>query len=195
MKKNFETNFFQSLLSMVLGIILYFIFYLPLELLLTEFFFIVPKINPLINTFVLLFFLLITNLFNWKKIINNRKKLVILSGLITIAFIFYGIFHQIKLDREYLPKIYKINHDWIIQGQTVEITGTNFGQTFRKGKIIVDEMEFLVKDWSEDKIIAEAPVPSKEGNFYLYIETKDGGKSNLLPLEVKDPDYLKKYLK
>jgi hypothetical protein len=115
--------------------------------------------------------------------------------LAIFAFSVYSIYHRIKLNREYLPKIYKIDYDWIIQGQTIEIKGVNLGPIFKKGKIMVDGMEFLAKYWDENKIIAEAPVPSKEGYFYLYIETKDGKKSNSLPLEIKDPNYLRKYLK
>jgi len=195
MNINYKNNFLQSLLSLVVGLILFIFFYLPLELLLTEFLFIIPKINPWINTIVLLLFILIANLFNFKKIVNNSKKLIASLILIIVVFNFYNIYYRVKLNREYLPKIYKINYDWIIQGQTIKITGVNFGPNFKKGEIIVNGMEFLVKDWEENSILAEAPVPSKKGYFYIYVKTKDGKISNQIPLEIKDPDYLKEYLK
>ena len=182
-------------LSAVVGLGLYFALYLPLELFLTEFWFITPKINPWINTGVLLFFLLVANLFAWEKIVNKKGRLIILVALVVFSFAFYGFYHHIKLTREYLPKIYQVRPSWVIQGQPLEIKGVNFGPTFKKGKIIVDGMEFLVDSWTENKIVAEAPVPCKTGYFYLYLETKEGKKSNLWPFEVKDPNYLKRYLR
>jgi len=195
MEENFKINFSTYFFSAILGLSLYFLLFLPIEFFLTEVLFVVPKINPWINTGVLLFFLLIANLFNWQKIINKRKKLIVLLILGVVAFIFYGVYHHIKLNREYLPKIYQVKPSWVIQGQSIEIKGVNFGPTFKKGKVIVDSMEFLVKNWSENQVTAEAPVPSKEGHFYLYVETKEGRKSNLFPFEVKNPDYLKRYLR
>lgn len=195
MEKNFKINFFQYLFSAIFGLSLYFLLYLPLELLLTEFFFIIPKINPWINTGILLFFLLTVNLFNWDIIINNRKKLISLLVLVIVAFSFYGIYHQIKLDREYLPKIYQVKPSWAIQGQPIEIKGINFGPIWKRGEVAIEGMKFLVKDWSENKIMIEAPAPAIVGHFYLYVKTKEGKISNLLPIEIKDPSELLKYLR
>jgi len=194
MEKNLIMNFLPQLFSAIFSLSLYFLFYLPLELLLTEFLFIIPKINPYVNAFILFFFLLFANLFDWGKIVHNRKKLIALSLLIAISFSVYGIYRHVKIEREHLPKIYQINLLWIIQGQLIEIRGTNFGATFKKGEVTVDGIKFLVKDWSENKIIAEAPVPDIKGHFYLSIKTKDNKISNQLLIEIKDPDYLKKYL-
>ena len=195
MKENFKIIFFQYLFSAIFGLSLYFLLFLPVEFLLTEVLFIVPRINPWINTGLLLFFLLTANLFDWGKIINKRRKLIVLLIIVVISFSFYGVYRRAKLNLEYLPKIYQVKPVWIIQGQLVEIKGVNFGPVWKKGKVVVDGMDFLVKDWNENKIIAEAPVPSKEGHFLLFIETKEGRVSNTLTLEIKDPDYLKRYLR
>jgi len=195
MKENFKIIFFQYLFSAIFGLSLYFLLFLPVEFLLTEVLFIVPRINPWINTGLLLFFLLTANLFDWGKIINKRRKLIVLLIIVVISFSFYGVYRRAKLNLEYLPKIYQVKPVWIIQGQLVEIKGVNFGPVWKKGKVVVDGMDFLVKDWNENKIIAEAPVPSKEGHFLLFIETKEGRVSNTLTLEIKDTDYLKRYLR
>ena len=195
MKKNFKDNFFHCLFSAIFGLSLYFLLFLPVEFLLTEVLFVVPRINPWINITLLLFFLLMANLFDWGKIIKKRKKLIVLLIIIVVSFSFYGVYHRAKLSLEYLPKIYQIKPAWIIQGQLVEIKGVNFGPVWKKGKVVVDGMDFRIKDWGENRIIAEAPVPSKEGHFLLFIETKEGRVSNTLTLEIKDPDYLKRYLR
>lgn len=195
MEKQLKISFLPYFLAALLAITIYFLIYLPLELLLSEFLFVAPSINPWVNTGVLLFFLLIANLFKWEKIIDSRKKLTTLLALFAVAFVFYDIYHQEKLNREFFPKIFQVKPSWVIQGQLIEIKGVNFGPIFKKGKVMVNGMEFLVKDWGEQRIVAETPVPNKDGNFYLYIETKDGKNSNSLPLEVKNPDYLKIYLK
>jgi len=193
MDKKFKINFSSHLFFVSFGLSLYFLFYLPLELLLTEFFFVIPKINSWTNTGVLLLFLLTVNLFDWEKIINNRKKLTASLLLIAISFIFYGVYHQIKINREYLPKIYHIKPSWVIQGQLVKIEGVNFGPVWKKGKVVVDGMDFLVKDWSENRIIAETPVSSKVGSFHIFIKTKEGKLSNSRTLEFKDPGGLLKH--
>ena len=195
MKENFKIIFFQYLFSAIFGLSLYFLLFLPVEFLLTEVLFIVPRINPWINTGLLLFFLLTANLFDWGKIINKRRKLIVLLIIVVISFSFYGVYRRAKLNLEYLPKIYQVKPVWIIQGQLVEIKGVNFGPVWKKGKVVVDGMDFRIKDWGENRIIAEAPVPSKEGHFLLFIETKQGRVSNTLTLEIKDPNYLKKYLR
>jgi len=195
MEKSLKINFFQYLFYAIFGLSLYFLFYLPLELLLTDFFFVLPKVNSWINTGLLLFFLLIANLFDLRGVIRDRKKIITLLFLVVVSLIFYNVYYQIKLDREYLPKIYQVKPSWVIQGQPIEIKGTNLGMVFQKGEVMVDGMEFLVKDWSENRVIVEAPVPSRVGNFNIFIKTKDGRTSNFLHLEIKDPNELLKYLR
>jgi len=193
MEKNLKIDLTRPFLSVILGLSLYFLIYLPIEFLLTEVFFVTPKINSLINTAVLLFFITLTNLFNL-KVNKNKLKTIALLILFFVSLIFYTVYHKEKLNREYLPKIYRTEPSWIIQGQSLKISGINFGRSFEEGKIMVGEMEFLVKYWSENKIIAEAPVPSKEGFLNLSIKTDYGEVSNVVVIEIKNPDYLKRYL-
>jgi len=133
MKENFKINFFQYLFSAIFGLSLYFLFFLPVEFLLTEVLFVVPRINPWINTSLLLFFLLMVSLFDWGKIINKRRKLMVLLIIVVVSFSFYSVYHRAKLNLEYLPKIYQVKPAWIIQGQLVEIKGVNFGPVSRIG--------------------------------------------------------------
>lgn len=190
MEKNFLNNIWQYVFTALIGLSLYFILFLPLEYYLTEIQFSVSKVPPIINTGILFLFLLITNLFNFKNILNGKGKIIISTLLISFSFIYYGYYHQIKLSREYLPKINKISPSRFIQGEIIEIDGTNFGPIYDKGKVIINEKEFIVKDWSDNKIILESSVPDKYGRFNLYIKTSKGKVSNSVPIEMYDPAYL-----
>lgn len=190
MKKNFLNNIWQYFFSALLGLCLYFLLYLPLEYYLTEIQFSVSKVPPIINTGILFLFLLIANLFNFKNIIKERRKTIITVLFILISFIYYGYYLQIKTKHEYDPKIINVFPTRFIQGEIIEIDGTNFGPIYDKGKVIINEKEFIAKDWSDNKIIIESSVPDKYGRFNLYIKTSKGKISNSVPIEMYDPAYL-----
>lgn len=102
------------------------------------------------------------------------------------AFVYRG-FRQEKLAREYLPKIYRVDRDWGIQAQKVKIEGVNFFPAWKKGKVVLDGEEMIVRFWDEKLIIAEQQVPTKFGQVNIYVVRKDGVKSNSFPFEIKDP--------
>jgi len=189
------SKFFQYFIPALFGLSLYFLFFLPIEFLLTEVYFVIPKINPWFSVSVLFFFLLIANLFNWKKIAEKKWGIKTFAFFVFISFVFYGFYHQEKLFREYLPKIHSVSPAWVIQGQEVKIKGVNFGRSFKKGKVSVDGMDFLIRDWSENKIVVEAPVPAKVGRSPIFVRTEDGLTSNLFSFEVKDPNELREFLR
>lgn len=191
MKIKFLNNIRQYIFSALLGLSLYFVLFLPIEYYLTEIQLSVSKVPSVINTVILFSFLLIANLFNLKNLINGRRRTVLAILFFSISFAYYGYYHQIKLSREYLPKIIKVSPTRFIQGEFIEIDGTNFGPTYNKGKVIINESEFIAKDWNDNKIIIESPVPDKFGTYYLYVKTKEGKISNQIPIEILNPDYLR----
>lgn len=191
MEKKFLNNIWQYIFSALLGLSLYFLLFLSLEYYLTEIQISVSRVHPLIHTGVLFLFLLIANLFNLKKIINRKEKTIIAILFFLTSFVYYGYYLQIKRSREYLPKIIHVHPVRFIQGEIIEINGSNFGPIFDKGKVFVNETEFITQDWSNNKIIIEAPVPDKFGHFYLYVKTNNGKVSNYIPVETYNPDDLK----
>lgn len=186
-----KTKFLNYFLSAIIGLCLYFVLYLPIEYYFTEIQLSFSKIPPLINTGVLCLFLSIANLFDFKNIIKSKGKTILLILFIFISFIYYGYYLQTKVKHEYVPKIISVYPTRFIQGQLIEIDGLNFGPIYDKGKVIINETEFIAKEWDDKKIIIEAPVPDKFGTFYLYVKTKDGKVSNQIPIEILNPNYLR----
>jgi len=186
MKIEFWNYFFSALA----GLCLFFLIYLPIEFLLTEHWYTVYKINPWLSTGVIFFFLLLSNLVNWQKLLKNQILRIFLFFLFVVAIVFYFVYNNLKIERQYLPKIYRAQPSWVIQGQLVEIQGVNFGPVWKRGKVIADGVELNIKDWNDNKIIAEAPVPGKFGHFKMVVKTYDGKISNSLPLEIRDPKEL-----
>lgn len=180
------SKYYSRLLTAVVALALYFLVFLPIEFLITEVYFVIPRIGPLVSSLILLILLLLVNLFNWEKLISLEKRKPFLI-FILFSLIVYFVYRGEKLRREYLPKIYRVKPSWVIQAQRVEIRGVNFGPTFNKGKVLFAGEPLIVKHWDENRVIAEAPVPSKIGNDYLLIETAEGNTSNRFPFEVKDP--------
>lgn len=191
MNRQLKEHLKQDCFSALLALCLYFALYLPVEFTLTEILFIVPKINPWINTVVLLLAFLLSSTFDISIILKNKllKKLFLFSFI--ALFCFYGFYREEKLKREYLPKIYKVVLSGAIQAEMVEIHGVNFGPPFKRGWILVEGMDFQIKEWSENLVIAESAVPSMFDKKPLRLKSADGKISNGYTFEVEDPSKLK----
>lgn len=185
----------KIILSTFFSLSLYFLIYSPIEFLLTEVIYFSVKINSLINSFILLLLLIFSAIFNWNKIIFNKKNIILIIFIMSFS-IFSGFFysHQKKL-REYLPKIYRVSPDLLIQGQIIEIKGINFGLYQGNGSVKIGENKLRVLNWYDDKILAEIPVMPQMGIFNILVEANNFKKSNQLEVEIKDPIYLEKYIK
>lgn len=181
------------IIAVILALSVFALIYFPLEFRITEIWLLTPKIPPLVGVIFLIFLVFAFELVNWQKLVKIKFSwLLMLEIVILIAtsiFVYREIHHQ-KLALEYLPKIYRISRDWGIQGQKVEIRGVNFFPGWKKGKVVLDGEEMLVRFWDERLIIAEQQVPSKFGKMNLYIVRKDGVASNSFPFEVRDPKEL-----
>ena len=187
MKSRIINYIFPPLLSLSLLIIIY----LPLNFKITEVWMSIPKISIFLPTIFLIIFVLFFNIFDWQKLLNRRMVLSVFLLLTFVSSIFvYGFYRDRKLSLEYLPKIYNVNQSWGIQGTLIEIRGINFWPTWKRGKVFLGDEELRVKSWEESLVIAEQPVMSKFGQFYLYIVREDGVASNKIPFEAKNPNEL-----
>jgi hypothetical protein len=88
------------------------------------------------------------------------------------------------------PKIYSLSSDWSIVGMEIEIDGKNFGSAWQVGKVKVNNFEFQIKDWTEEKIVVAQPHPPRFFSGELYVEKYNGKTSNHLPFIIRDPGEL-----
>lgn len=189
---------FLSLLRPVIAIVLsaglaisfYCLLFLPIEFLLTEIMFKVPKISQYISFSVIILMVIFFNLVNWRIFFKTRKSYFIIFLFFFFTGLFYLAYRNEKLSREYLPKIYYYNPKWGIQQVEVKIEGVSFGPVWKRGKVVLDGANMNILDWGENKIIAEIPVPEKFGQVTLSIVREDGKVSNGVPFEIKDPKVL-----
>ena len=201
---SFKKFLLLALLVIAQTIIFYFLLIIPAEYLLTEKFLVLKHISSSQKTFLLLAVFLIVFLANYfsSKIQKIGAKFwpVFLVALIVCLFVnrAYTGFYQ-RLQEE--PKIYRILSSWATVGQPKEINwsmvgmeiiidGKNFGPVWQPGEVFVDDFEFQVKEWGEEKIIVIQPHPPRFFNGSLYVQKYDGRESNRLPFTIRNPGEL-----
>jgi len=177
-------------LAAILALTIYSLVFLPVEFLATEVLLITPKISPALGLGFLGALVLGLSLVNLGKILLSGKWRWSIISLLIVSALVYGFWRHYKLAREYLPKIYQISPDFGIQAQIVEIKGVNFWPVWKRGKIILGGQEMAIKDWNEELIRAEQPVPGKFGQVELWMERNDGVNSNKVRFEIRDPGKL-----
>lgn len=155
--------------------------------------FLIAKIPSIVSVGFLIILVFVFNLIDWEKLIEIKFSWVLMVGILILVigstFVYRG-FEKEKLAREYLPKIYRVNRKWGIQSQIVEIKGVNFFPAWKKGKVIIDGQELIIRFWDEKLIIGEQQVPSKFGQMNLNVVREDGKISNNFPFEIKNPSEL-----
>ena len=181
----------KLLIAAIFALSIYNLIYLPLEFLITEIWLITPRIPSIVSSISLIILVIGFSLVNWNDKLKVKSwRLFLLTFIIISGLVYFG-YRQNKLAREYLPKIYNIAPNWGIQAQLIEIRGVNFFPIWKKGKILFNGQEMIIKSWNEELIIAEQPVPAEFGKTDLFIVRSDGIISNKLPYEVRDPSTLK----
>lgn len=191
MHLDLKKTFFCSLLPALLVLSSYFLIYLPVEFLVTEAWMITPKVSSLVSVFFLMASAAPFVFIDLKRLLEFRWRRLFLISILAVSGFVYKEYRREKLAREYLPKIYNISPSWGIQAQLIEIRGVNFFPIWKKGKILFNGQEMIIKSWNEELIIAEQPVPAGFGKTTLFIVRSDGIISNKLPFEVRDPSTLK----
>jgi len=181
----------KLLIAAIFALAVYSLIYLPLEFLITEIWLITPKIPSIVSPVLLIILAGGFSLINWNDKLKVKFYRLFLLTFIVISVLVYLGYRQNKLAREYLPKIYNITPNWGIQAQLIEIRGVNFFPIWKKGKVLFNSQEMIIKSWNEELIIAEQPVPAEFGETALFIVCSDGIISNKLPYEVRDPSTLK----
>lgn len=190
---SFKKTALSSLFIALEAIFFYLLLIIPGEYFLTEKFLVFKYIKPAVKTYILLGVFLLTFIVHqkWKKMFSWERRFWPAIVILFVAALFanraYSSFYQ-NLQR--YPKIYSLSSDWSIVGMEIVIDGKNFGPTWKKGEVRVDDFPFLIKEWSEEKIVAVQPVPKKYFLGKIYVRKADGLESNRLPFKVRDPGEL-----
>ena len=201
---SFKKFLLLALLVTAQTIIFYLLLIIPAEYLLTEKFLVLKHISSSQKTFLLLAVFLAVFLVNYfsrrVKKIGAKFWPVFFAALIVGLFVnrAYTDFYQ-RLQEE--PKIYRILSSWAVVGEPKEINwsmvgmeiiidGKNFGPAWQPGKVFVDGLEFQIKEWGEEKIIAIQPHPPRFFSGSLYVQKYDGRESNRLPFTIRNPGEL-----
>ncbi|MDD3532158.1 MAG: IPT/TIG domain-containing protein [Candidatus Shapirobacteria bacterium] len=190
---NLKKTIIFPLVVIAQTIIFYLLVIIPAEYFLTEKYLILKYIYPQQKTRVFLTIFLIIFLLNYfffkiKKM--GEKFWPVLAAALTVALFvnraYTGFYHRLQEN----PKIYSLSSDWSIVGMEVEIDGKNFGSTWQAGKVAVDNFEFQIKDWTEEKIVVAQPHPPQFFSGELCVEKGNGRVSNCLPFTIKSPGEL-----
>lgn len=184
--------FLDSLFGAVLALSIFILIYAPIEFLVTEHWFLIPRIPPLIVGLSLLFLVLFLNLINWNKAVQKSKLFYLfLVVLVFLSAFVYRKCRREKLAREYLPKIYSFTMPrWGIQANIIDIRGKNFFPPYQKGKAFLGNDELLIEKWTDELITVKQQVPSSFGKTTLYLVREDGVESNKIDFKIRDPDEL-----
>lgn len=175
-----------------LSLSLYCLVYLPISFLITEKLMIMPVVPSWIAIAFVFVTLVLLNIIEWREKLKEKKTFIFVFCFIVLNGLVYLEYRNEKLKREYLPKIYSISPEWGIQGQIVTIKGLNFGPTWKPGGISLgkdfyDKNMMAFRDWSENEIIFDQPVPKVFGNSKIFIVRFDGTISNGVDFEIRDP--------
>jgi hypothetical protein len=124
------------------------------------------------------------------KYISNGKIILFSFLLLILSLIGNELYIRYYDNLQKHPKLYSISKNWGVQGSVIEIDGNNFGATWEQGSVMVDDMKFEIKYWSDDKIEAIQPVPDHFWKGNLYVINHHQNSSNTLEYEVFDPNKL-----
>jgi len=182
---------FNLLVTAVCSLIIYVLIYLPFEFQITEVWLIIPKIPSLITILFIISLLIFFTLIDLRKLRQSKTFLGLLVVLVLWSGFVYQNYHQEKLKRGGLPKIYYLDKKQGFQGQIIRIKGVNLMTAGEYGKLYLGSEEMLVKSWKENLIIAEQPMPRRFGKTRLYLIRSDGVISNRMQYEIKDPGEIK----
>lgn len=189
----FITKLINVFLTMIFALVAYTLIFLPVEYLLTEVVLLIPRFS---SWWAILFLLILSAIFtfiNFEKSLERKSFRFLFIILLLGSGVAYGVYRHYKLELEYLPKIYQVTPRKGIQAAVVNISGVNFFPTWKPGKVFLGGQEMNIKSWSEEKIIAEQPVPFQFGRVDLCVVRKDGMLSNKIPYVIRNPDEFKQY--
>jgi hypothetical protein len=179
------------LIAAILALVIYTLVYLPIEFLVTEIWLITPRVPSWVSLLFLVILVVPFIFVDWIRLLKFKWWRLVLVLVVVVGGFVYTEYRREKLVREYLPKIYRVDREWGIQAQIVKINGVNFFPVWKKGKVILNGEEMVIRSWGEELIIAEQSVPTKFGQVELYVVRSDGVVSNKVPFEIRDPKKLR----
>lgn len=189
-----KKSLFLSLLVFLEAFILYFFLVMIGEYLLTERFLITPFISTQAKLILLIIVLLISLFFNYfspKTFYLTKKFWPLILFIFIASLVGYRAYVRFYNSLQNHPKIYSLSSSWGIQQMPVTITGKNFGPTWKRGKVVVDEVVMEIEIWEEEKIVAHLPVPPRHFKGQLYVIDGQDNRSNPKAFEIRNPDFLK----
>jgi hypothetical protein len=124
-----------------------------------------------------------------KKIRFQLKMSACLTiyALLVLTAATTGIYQKYYTSLQKIPKIKNVSKNWSIQGDKIKIIGKNFGPAWQPGEVWVDDVEFLIYSWTDNKVIAEQPLNQDYKVDTLRLINHYGNQAVVEPFELKDP--------
>jgi hypothetical protein len=180
-----------SLLLAFITISLWFWSWAVAEYLLTEHWFIIPRLTSTQASLWLICIIAIVasiaQLFKlWDKKIR-LKTAIIITIFFIISVIVYGRYQQHYSWLQTIPKIKSISKNWSIQGDLIAIEGKNFGEAWRAGSVKVGELEYVVRSWPDARVVVEQPLIQDYQFAPLILSNYHNNQATIENFELRDP--------
>ena len=176
----------KNLLTAFQAIIFYILIIIPAEYFLTEKFHTFKYINASTKTIIFLIIFTLVFLIN-HFLVKNIKNWSFITLLFILSLAGYWKYDQYYERLQLIPTIYSISSDWTIQGKSITIKGKNFGDPHDQSKVKAGDVEFMIKKWTHQEIIASQPITNDYGKKKIYVVRQNGKISNKLDFEIRDP--------
>jgi len=193
-KNQIEEYIVFPLLITLKTFVIYITIIIPTEYLLTEKYLILKYIRGDQKTYIFLIIFLLTFLTDYFSQKVNRVGqrywqmiLALFIALLGVNRTYTGYYNELQKQ----PRIYSINSNWSIIGMPITIEGKNFGPIWQRGTVKVNDFEFIIKEWDEEKIIAVQPAPKKYFLGELFVSNHFGNESNKMRFKIRDPNELR----
>ncbi len=163
------------------------------EYLLTEVWFIYVKLPKQLSFYLLVTLIFVLSLIFTLKMKNqsNQKlslKLAVLAGIFLIAvLIAQRSYKKYYSSLQAYPKIKSVTKKWTIQGDRVAIIGRNFGEPWRAGTVTLNDVDYTIVSWSENKIIIEQPVIGETQQGQLVVTNYRSKQAFIDNFAIKNP--------
>ncbi len=160
--------------------------------LLTQKYFVYYQLPITIGLLSLIILLIVASLFCNQIKFNFIAIQPIWLVLGIFVLVFSGIFthkqYQAFYSRlQHIPQVKSVTKNWTIQGDKVAIYGKNFGQSWQKGSVKLNDFEYQLVSWDDRRIVIEQPAIDDPQKGELTIVNHYGNKTTVAPFEIKDP--------
>lgn len=177
----------EIFLTALQTIIFYILVIVPAEYYLTESSRTLKYLGSGTKTLIFIPIFLLVFIFNYFVIKNSKSWLLISIVFFLSLFGFYK-YRQYYSYLQQFPRIYSLSSDWSIQAKKIVIDGKNFGSINDESYVRAGGIDFMIDQWTNEKIVASQPMSTEYGETYLYVYRADNQKrSNKILFELRDP--------